>query len=190
MPVPAFTVDEHANSTIHGSAYHLFPTDDAPVRGRVFVDMSEHAVIIDGRRESRPAVEFQFFGLLVEGRPLGNPRCTSEFHPFSTGVRSMVSLGEPGALHLNLGQRVTDISDTVTGLITDLLTAISVEFLTDYRVARYRHWSAEQLRVQANTLHDQARTLEQQLKRAALHAQANAEASYALLASIHAPLSA
>ncbi|WP_378741446.1 hypothetical protein [Nocardia brasiliensis] len=147
-------------------------------------------MIIDGRRESRPAVEFQFFGLLVEGSPLGNPRCTSEFHPFSTGVRSMVSLGEPGALHLNLGQRVTDISDTVTGLITDLLTAISVEFLTDHRVARYRHWSAEQLRVQANTLHDQARTLEQQLKRAAMHAQANAEASYALLASIHAPLSA
>lgn len=190
MPVPAFTVDEHANSTTHGTAYRIFATDDAPVRGRVFLDMAEHTVLIDGRSELRPAVEFQFFGLLVDGRPLGNPRCTSEFHPFSTGVGSMVSLGEPGALVLHLGQRMTDVSETVTGLLTDLLTALSVEFLSDYRVARYRHWSAEQLRVQANSLHDQARVLEQQAKRAALHAQAHAEASYALLASTHTPLSA
>lgn len=190
MPVPAFTLDEHANSTVHGSAYRIFATDDAPVRGRVFLDMAEHPVVLDGRRESRPAVEFQFFGLLVAGRPLGNPRCTSEFHPFATGVSSMVSLGEPGALVLHLGQRMTDVSDTVTGLITDLLTALSVEFLTDHRIARYRHWSAEQLRVQATTLHDQARILEQQAQRAALHAQAHAEASYALLASTYSPLSA
>ncbi|WP_107657458.1 hypothetical protein [Nocardia suismassiliense] len=190
MPTPAFTPQDQANTAAHGTAFNIFATDDAPVRGRVFVDMSEHTVLIDGRRESRPAVEFRFFGLVVDGRPLGNPRCRTEFHPFSAGSAAMVSLGEPGALHLILGQRLTDIGDTATTLLTDLLTAISVEFLTDYRVARYRHWAAEQVRLQASSLYESARGLEQRIRQVNVQAQADVDASYALLASMNRPLSA
>ncbi|MFI6959859.1 hypothetical protein ACIBJI_41150 [Nocardia sp. NPDC050408] len=55
MPAPAFAVSAYTNSTDYGSAYTLFATDDAPIRGQVSADVSEHHPMVDGITEARPS---------------------------------------------------------------------------------------------------------------------------------------
>ncbi|WP_327116645.1 hypothetical protein OHB12_05185 [Nocardia sp. NBC_01730] len=184
MPAAAFTLDENTNSADNGAAYDIFSTDDAPVRGQVFTDMAEHSVTVDGRVESRPAVVFRFFGLDVDGHRLGNPCCTAKFHPSWTGSALITSLDEPGFLTVQLSQRITAVGDTVAQLVNELVTAIAVDFLTDERVARHRHWLADQRRLNAIREHEHAEGLEQQAFHRFREARAAADASYALLRSV------
>ncbi|WP_280394614.1 hypothetical protein [Nocardia brasiliensis] len=183
----------HANPTNHGAAYDISPTDDAPIRGHVFVDVNDHLIDVDGRPEPRPAVVFRFFGLTVAGHHLGNPSCTVKFLPDWTGLSTqvpLVSLGEPGHLRVVLGQRVNSFPSPVAELLCGLLTTVTREFLTDLRVAKHRYDIAEQRRQSAALAHDQAQINEQLTYRLFQAARAGCDAAHALLRAVSDPPSA
>ncbi|WP_329410686.1 hypothetical protein OG563_00135 [Nocardia vinacea] len=186
MPAPAFAVSAYTNSTDYGSAYTLFASDDAPIRGQVFADMAEHHPVIDQVTETRPMVVLRFFGLLVQDERLGNPRVTARFEPGTTGrgATALVRLGEPGYLNVHLGYPLATADADIRELVSDTVTEITGEFLTDDRAARYQHWAAEQRRQNA------ARALEaiQSLEQLAFHrhaaARADVDASWALVQAL------
>lgn len=174
----------HTNSANHGAAYDISSTPDAPVRGHVFVDVTDHFICVDGHPEPRPALLFRFFGLTVTDHVLGNPSCLVEFHPnwaaVSTGV-ALLSLGEPGHLRIRLGQRVTIFPPPVTELLCELLTTTTQDLLTDLRVARHRYEVAERHRHRAGLAHEQAQIHEQLTYQAFQDARAICDAAHALL---------
>ncbi|MFX0581005.1 hypothetical protein [Nocardia nepalensis] len=186
MPAPAFAVSAYTNSTDYGSAYTLFATDDAPVRGQVFADMAEHHPVVDGITETRPMVVLRFFGLVVEDERLGNPRVTVRFEPGTTerGAAALVCLGESGYLSMHLGYPLATAEADIRELVSDTVIEITGEFLTDDRAARYRHWAAEQRRQDTARALEAIQTLEQLAFRRHATARAEVDASWALVQAL------
>ncbi|WP_406279014.1 hypothetical protein OH799_11220 [Nocardia sp. NBC_00881] len=186
MPAAAFAVSAYTNSSDYGSAYTLFATDNAPLRGQVFADMSEHNPIVDGIAEARPMVVLRFFGLVVDGERFGNPRITARFEPGTTGrgATALVCLGEPGYLGIDLGYPLATADADIRELVSDTVTEITGEFLTDDRAARYRHWAAEQRRQHAAHALEAIQSLEQLAFHRHATARAEADASWALVQAL------
>lgn len=165
----------------------MWCSDDVPMQGCVFADLRERFVLVDDHLESRPVVEFRFFGLTIDGHLIGNPRCTVLFQPSSAGhvpAIPFVSLSEPGFLEAKLAQRITQVGAHTAQLVSGLLMAVTGEFLTDERVARTRYLAAEQRRAQTTSAHQEAVLREQSARHRAQAAVADAEAAYALLSSV------
>ncbi|MFI1919291.1 hypothetical protein [Nocardia sp. NPDC020380] len=141
MSTPSFDEESYENSSEHGSYYTFEPTGEVPVGGRVFVDMAEHILPTEDGQQRRPKVVFRFLGLSVHGRWLGEPVATAAFYPrwsdHPSGI-SMLSLGEPGHLVIDLGRLLTDHPTHVQQAVETVVGALAHLFLTDLRVARYR----------------------------------------------------
>ncbi|WP_327100280.1 hypothetical protein OIE68_16815 [Nocardia vinacea] len=69
-------------------------------------------------------------------------------------------------------------------LVSDTVTKITGEFLTDDRAARYRHWAAEQRRQNAARDLEAIQGLEQLAFRRHATARAEVDASWALVAAL------
>ncbi|NNH73787.1 hypothetical protein HLB23_28700 [Nocardia uniformis] len=147
MSLPSFDEETYENSSDHGTCYTIESTDEVPVSGRVFVDMAEHTVLGDDGQERRPKIVFRFFGLFVNGRWLGAPVSTAAFYPSWSDHRpgiSMLSLGEPGHLVIEVGRLLTNQPPHVQQAVDTVLAALSHRFLTDLRVAQYQQARAAQ----------------------------------------------
>ncbi|KAA8880377.1 hypothetical protein F3087_41640 [Nocardia colli] len=190
MPTFKLVPRPQANATNHGAAYDISPTEEAPIHGHVFVDVTDHLLYVDSRLEPRPAVVFRFFGLTVADHDVGNPSCTVEFIPDWAGPTThvgLVILGEQGHLNVRLGPRVNVFPPVVTAQLCDLMIAITRDFLTDLRVAKHRYDAAEQYRNNAALAHEQAQINEQLTHQAFLEARTICDAAFALLNAVSQP---
>lgn len=190
MPSPVFRLDPSAVVVGNCAAYELSPTPDYPITGRVVATIEQHQVSVDDRVEPRPLVRFEFSDLTVDGDLLGKPFCTAEFHPDvaeATGGYRMVSLSEPGYLRLVTASWIALASDRVHRCVTDLLAALTVDFLTDARVARARRDEAftqlQQARIRYLGLASSTRAALDQVART----RATLAAAIALLRSVQDP---
>lgn len=186
MPTPGFSLVPDTNPAEFGAAYTLFATDDAPLRGQVFLDMSEHRPTVDGSPQIRSMVIVRFFGLTVTSKPLGNPRVLMRFHPGDPGrgATAALCLGEPGRMHLDLGFPLDTVDPELRDLVTDTVLELTSDFLTDERAARHRHSCAHQRREDlATTLHAIG-TQQQCTRRQLAAARAQVDAAWALLQTL------
>ncbi|MFJ4651032.1 hypothetical protein ACIP5Y_07140 [Nocardia sp. NPDC088792] len=159
MSIPSFDEETCENSSEHGTCYTFEPSDDVPASGRVFLDMAEHILHTDDGPQRRPKVVFRFFGLSVHGRWLGAPVSTASFFPNWVDHRpgvSMLSLGEPGHLVIDLGRVLAEQPAHIQQAVDSVVTALAQRFLTDLRVARYRHDQAAQRCESASRAHELA----------------------------------
>ncbi|PXX53424.1 hypothetical protein DFR70_12735 [Nocardia tenerifensis] len=187
MSLFAFTEYPSDNCADHGSAYTIFRTDDAPVSGQVFVNLREHYIVVDGHREPRPAAGFRFFGLTVDQEWLGTLKCSVAFYPDWMGLRfgeSVQILGESGHLITDYGRQLSRKPQVLRETVSDLVQAISVDFLTDSRVAEYRWEHAEQRRQQLSRRADVLSMQQEMTYRRLCDARAATAAAYALVTSV------
>jgi hypothetical protein len=186
MSTAGFSVGPHTNSAEFGAAYTLFATDDAPLRGQVFLDMSEHRPIVDGIPQIRSMVIVRFFALTVESEPLGNPRVLVRFEPGDPGRGSAAALclGEPGRMQLDLGYPLDTVDPELRELVTDTVLELTNEFLTDELAARHRHHCAHRRREDLATALEAIGALRQRTYRQLAAARAEVDASWALLQTL------
>lgn len=187
MSVPTFDEEAFENSSEHGTCYTIEPTDDAPVSGRVFLDMAEHAVFGGPGERRRPKVVFRFFGLTIHGRWLGEPVATATFYPNWSDHRpgiSMLSLGEPGHLVIDLGRLLTDQPTHIQHTVETVVAALSHRFLTDLQVAQYRQAHAAQRCEIASRAHELATMRTDVTKARFRRARHAADAADVLLAAV------
>ncbi|MGI5219284.1 hypothetical protein [Nocardia sp. CA-290969] len=191
MSMPAFRLDPSAVISSSAAAYELSPTPGYPITGRVVAVVEEYQVRVDDRVEPRPRVRFEFSDLTVGAVFLGDPCCMVEFHPdFSdaTDGYRMVSLGEPGYLQLVTASEITVASEQIRRCVADLLAALTIEFLTDPRVARARRDEAFAQLQHARTQYLDLITINQGARERVQRARATLAAATALLRSVQAPL--
>lgn len=186
MPAAGFSVGPHTNSADFGAAYTLFATDDAPLRGQAFLDMSEHHPLVDGIPQTRSMVVVRFFALTAESEPLGNPHVLVRFHPGDPGRGSdaAMCLGEPGRMHLDFGYPLDTVDPHLRDLVTDTVLELTSDFLTEEHAARHRHFCADRRRQEASTALGTIDVLQQRAYRRLAAARAEVDASWALLQAL------
>ncbi|MCU1642953.1 MAG: hypothetical protein JWN03_3228 [Nocardia sp.] len=187
MSIPSFVEDTYENSSDLGTCYSIEPTDEAPLSGRVFVDLTEHTVPGNSGYERRPKIVFRFFGLSVHGRWLGAPVSTAAFHPNWSDHQPgtpMLSLGEPGHLVVEVGRLLTDQPAHIQQAVAPVLTALSLRFLTDLRVAQYRQEQAAQRCDRASRAQELAGMRKDIARLQYRQARGAADAADALLAAV------
>ncbi|MGW5441565.1 hypothetical protein [Nocardia asteroides] len=186
MPTPGFTLTHGANSADFGASSPLVPTDDAALTGTVFTEMGEHIVAVDGVPVRRSMVIVRLFNLRAFGEVLGNPAIAVRFVPGAPrhGAAAMVCLGEHGGLYPDLGQCLDSVAVDLRNLVTDTALAITAEYLTDDRAARYRHHCAEQRRQDAANALTALDLLQQHGSRRLAAARADTDAAWALVQAL------
>ncbi|MVU80627.1 hypothetical protein GPX89_25675 [Nocardia sp. ET3-3] len=159
MSLPDFTQRASDGPLDLRSEYTLHPTDEVRAEGTVLVELSEQIMQTDDHHESRPMVVFQFCGLTVGGRWMAAPAAAVAFRPawsgHEPGTPTLV-LGESGRLVTDLGRLLGNQPQHIQDAMDRVLQAIAMHFLTDMRVAHFRHDAANRRLQRAVHTHDLA----------------------------------